>query len=287
MAIVLGLTGALAMTVGSAHASVNCGETITVDTVLTHDLNCTGDGVIIGAPDITFDLGGFTIDGDEGSSDKGVLIEGRDGVTVKNGRIQQFGDGVRVRDATGVTLRNLWIVGNVDDGVAADDSPWLTLSKVRANDNGAHGADFSRDPQFRIGASIFNNNGNDAVIVDDGSDDGSITNSVANDNGADGFETEESKRIRIVNNTARRNHFEGVDTDDNDYGIVSRNIVTDGESADGYDISDAVGMKVTYNKALRGGDDSWFDIERVGRSVFRRAASVRLSISGGRLALSG
>ena len=44
---------------------VRCGDVITQDTTLDSDLiDCPGDGIVIGASDITLDLGGHTVDGD-------------------------------------------------------------------------------------------------------------------------------------------------------------------------------------------------------------------------------
>src|SRR5204862_977171 len=46
-------------------AQPSCGGTITADTTLVSDLtNCPGDGIVVGADNITLDLNGHTIDGD-------------------------------------------------------------------------------------------------------------------------------------------------------------------------------------------------------------------------------
>jgi large repetitive protein len=109
---------------------VSCGDTITADTKLANDLtDCPGNGIIIGAANITLDLNGHTIDGDgvpveacpeDESCDVGVVNSASDGgrpfnrpghagVTIKNGSIREFWeDGVyalmvrdnRVRDLT-------------------------------------------------------------------------------------------------------------------------------------------------------------------------------------------
>jgi len=80
---------------------VQCGDTITTDATLDSDLiDCTGDGVVIGAGDITLDLNGHTIDGDDTGplcepADGGVANpDGYDGITIKNGTIQEFGTGI-------------------------------------------------------------------------------------------------------------------------------------------------------------------------------------------------
>jgi parallel beta-helix repeat protein len=88
---------AFALLPASAQAShVQCGDVITHDTTLDSDLiDCPGDGVIIGADNITLDLSGHTIDGVVPESRRGVNVTtGHDGVTVENGRIQEFAYGV-------------------------------------------------------------------------------------------------------------------------------------------------------------------------------------------------
>ena len=97
---------------GSAAAThVQCGDVITQDTTLDTDLiDCPGDGVVIGAGDVTLDLGGHTIDGTgTDAGNQGVEINASDNVTVVNGRIQQFLAAVSIRlaganDVSGMTL---------------------------------------------------------------------------------------------------------------------------------------------------------------------------------------
>jgi large repetitive protein len=100
------VTAAIAcwLAIGGGQASaaqVSCGDTITTDTTLHHDLvNCPNNGIVIGADDVTLDLNGYTIDGDgtEFSGcdptaevcDAGVVNDGYNGVTVRHGRVRQF-----------------------------------------------------------------------------------------------------------------------------------------------------------------------------------------------------
>lgn len=112
----------------AAHAQgpgVTCGQTITHDTTLTADLtNCPGDGLVIGADNITINLNDHTIDGtatqlpacDEpplGSD--GIRAGGHDGLTIENGTVQQFvngieggaeGEGVADSDLHGLVVRD-------------------------------------------------------------------------------------------------------------------------------------------------------------------------------------
>jgi hypothetical protein len=49
----------------AAVQQVSCGDTITADTTLRHNLvNCPNNGIIIGADNVTLDLNYHTIDGD-------------------------------------------------------------------------------------------------------------------------------------------------------------------------------------------------------------------------------
>ena len=47
-------------------STVSCGDTITRDTTLRHDLtDCVGNGLVIGADNIKLDLNGHTLDGND------------------------------------------------------------------------------------------------------------------------------------------------------------------------------------------------------------------------------
>jgi parallel beta-helix repeat protein len=106
-------TGATALGGGPAPAAseLSCGDTITADTTLTSDLvDCPSNGIVIGADDITLDLDGHTVTGDGEPAkrcarhefcDVGVLNDGHDGITVRNGSVRGFASGVfvgRARD---------------------------------------------------------------------------------------------------------------------------------------------------------------------------------------------
>ena len=74
-------------------AQVSCGQVITQDTRVDNDLiDCPGDGLVIGADDVTLDLNRHTIDGT--GVGIGVLngvfggAEGHERVTVENGTVR-------------------------------------------------------------------------------------------------------------------------------------------------------------------------------------------------------
>jgi parallel beta-helix repeat protein len=85
---------------------VTCGATITVDTTLDSDLvNCPNNGIVIGADNITLNLNGHTVAGngepvepcpENEFCDVGLLNDGHDGITVRNGSVREFSLGVFV-----------------------------------------------------------------------------------------------------------------------------------------------------------------------------------------------
>jgi hypothetical protein len=98
--------------VGAAPASAQpaCGEVITQNTTLTADLDCQGsDGLVIGAPGITLDLGGHRIS----TYVVAVRNPGYADVVIRNGSITFDTAGVVLIGATRNTVRDLAIDGLV------------------------------------------------------------------------------------------------------------------------------------------------------------------------------
>ena len=105
-ALVVALSVAGAVLGGSQALAgpVRCGDTITADTTLAADLlDCPNNGIVIGADDITLDLNGHTIDGDNALADPcpedefcdfGIANDGHNGVRITNGTVRQFAFGV-------------------------------------------------------------------------------------------------------------------------------------------------------------------------------------------------
>lgn len=93
---------------------ITCGETITSDTLLNEDLLCPPDApyaIIIDAPNVTLDLGGHVISGHTPGT--GIFSIGHAGITIRNGAIEGFDDGIFIIQADQATMENL-IVRNLD-----------------------------------------------------------------------------------------------------------------------------------------------------------------------------
>jgi parallel beta-helix repeat protein len=181
--------------VGAAPAAakkVTCGQVIIENTKVSNDLkNCSGDGLVIGADDITLNLNGHTIDGDDDGNDNGIVIQNHDGVTVKNGTVQQFAEGVVVGSSSSNDLiQKIVSQRNSDVGVlVSDDSDHTTLRGNTADKNTTVGfAVGLNTTSTNILANRATRNGEDGIRVVATDNGTSIGNNTANDNDDDGID---------------------------------------------------------------------------------------------------
>jgi hypothetical protein len=98
--------------VSAAPTTVSCGMVITVDTVLEGDVGpCSGDGVIIGVDNVTFDLNGHRILGQEPTAG-GIRVDGRTGVVIQNGTVRDFSVGITMLGGSSNLVTAMTVVGN-------------------------------------------------------------------------------------------------------------------------------------------------------------------------------
>jgi parallel beta-helix repeat protein len=144
---------------------VACGETITADTTLESDLvDCPNNGIIIGADDITLDLNGHMIDGDDvlvdscpknEACDVGVLNDGHNGVTITGGTVKEFALGALVFSARRNILRGLTTFEHVFGG-------FTLVQVVRSSVRGST-ASQNAGPDSGVGITLFESNNNRIV----------------------------------------------------------------------------------------------------------------------------
>jgi len=142
----------------------SCGQTVTTSAVLTQDLICTGAGIIVGAPGITIDLKGFRITGDHGAGDYGVDdAAGHGEITVKNGVLLDFDDGVYAKNADKVAISNILAAGNSTWGIYVDGAS-TKITSSRAFANGYSGI-YVAGGSAQITSSIASSNPNFGIFV--------------------------------------------------------------------------------------------------------------------------
>jgi hypothetical protein len=166
-----GRTARRTTTITVAEPNIHCGDTISVDLVANVDLNCPGDGLVVGADDVTLDLGGHTITGT--GTGVGLTVANQSNVTVRNGTIADFQTGSAPPDQSGVVANNAQNVTFSD--VTVQNSSVAVLSSndavvTGATINGPFDANFSErvsltDNQFG-GAVVRFANGSQHTVTD-------------------------------------------------------------------------------------------------------------------------
>lgn len=153
---------------------MSCGDTITADTTLDSDLvNCPGNGIVIGADDITLDLNGHTIDGDEPGTcdeicDLGVANFEHPDVTIEGGSVREFGLALLVVGAADNRLLDLSATRSTPSGVVVAESPRALFERntVVANglDTDQAGVGVFSSPDSRFARNEISDNGDIGVF---------------------------------------------------------------------------------------------------------------------------
>jgi parallel beta-helix repeat protein len=176
---------------------VHCGDTITADTTLHHNLvNCPKDALVIGADNVTLDLNYHTIDGDETSTkdicDCAVVDDGHDGVTVVNGSVREFDGGVGVLNA-----RHVRVLG------------------ISASTNKFAGIFFFRDTR----SLVRNSSGSGSGVPGKG--------------GTNGIFVGESHHVRVLDSSFRSNSGHGIFVGDSSHNLIKGNSVSRNNPGEG------------------------------------------------------
>jgi len=241
--VVLSVGGAGQALAQPPAAPPACGAVITASTKLAGDLtDCPGDGIVIGADNITLDLNGHTLAGDQASGalepDIGIRNDGFDGVTVEGGTVKEFDFGVRIRDVAGNSLLHLLSTLNSRAGIRTEGSERGRLVGNTALANGT------------FGIILFGeNHGN---LVQD---------NTAADNGGGGVGDFVSSRDRIVHNIVSGNGEEGIAVGGSSDSSIEQNSVSDnfgGIAVFGSDRNTVAGNRVFRNRdnIILDGDDN-------------------------------
>jgi parallel beta-helix repeat protein len=91
-----------------------CGQVIEGHVELNSDLNCSGDGLIVGADGTTIRLNGHTIRGlGTDSSKVGISVVNKDGVRIEGkGTIERFQAGILLSGAEGTSIKLMMLRAN-------------------------------------------------------------------------------------------------------------------------------------------------------------------------------
>ena len=203
----------------AAAQQLSCGDTITADATLHHNLvNCPNNGIFIGADNVTLDLNYHTIDGNGRATagcdsqpefcDEGIVDDGHDGVAVVNGSVRQFDTGVDV-----IGARHARLLG-------------ITASMNRA-----------------IGIRLFEST---SSLVEDSS--GSDTR---NRDIGTGMFLVGSHHVRVLHNSFRRNADEGIFVASATHNLIKGNVTSRNKGLAAIFLSRANRNQVRRNRSVR------------------------------------
>jgi hypothetical protein len=210
-------------------AGPGCGSVVTNSTTLQRNLtNCPGDGLVIGADNLTLDLGGHTIDGTATPGTAGIRLAGHRRVTVQRGSLQEFGNGVLLDAADGNALLRVTVTRSFGRGIQLQ--------------NGSGGNRLEFDVSSDNGSSGFGLIASDRNVV---------THATGSSNAFSGLQGFTASGNRVVGGTFRDNKT-GIGLNEGSNGnLVTGNLLSGNtEPAVGIDGVDNV---ITGNRAERNG----------------------------------
>jgi parallel beta-helix repeat protein len=277
---------------GAKPVHVSCGETIAKDTKLANDLiDCPGNGLVIGADDITLDLNGHTIDGDGDGFDScatdcdaGVDNTGHARITVKHGTIREFVEGVAVEGASANRVEDLSTSGQAHGGVFVEQSTDVAVrggrsvadgggvfvvasSDVTVERNSVSGNEFAAIGVFAsdhvlISRNTISDSGHSGIGILDGSRENRVEGNSISGGHTAGIAIEGgSGDNRVKGNSIADSDEAGIFLDGADHNTLTGNVSDGGEG--GVDLEDS-------------------DDNLVARNSFRGNAFIGMFVNGAR-----
>lgn len=260
-------------------ATVSCGQVLAQSTLVLNDLtDCPADGLIVGANNVTIDLGGRTLDGI--GLGAGVRNPGYDGVTVTGGTVGGFDEGVALMPgAADNVVADLRAIANEVAGVSATGATRPTLRELTLNANGS-GVVLTTTTTATLRASAIGLNSGPAVHLSATS--GSrVEGNVLRDNGP-GVVVEGSDANTLEANTLSRNDG-GIEiaadpdnpTATSDANVVRANVL---RASGGIAVDSATATRVEANDVRQSGATAITLEASTGTVVVRNLATAN---SGG------
>jgi parallel beta-helix repeat protein len=263
LVVVVALALAVAVAAGGSMAQtsdLSCGATITVDTTLEADLTgCGSNGLVVGADDITLDLNGHSISGDgkpvrrcprRQMCDIGIVNDGHDGVTVRNGSVRGFALGLLVLRVRDNRLAKLSSSRNQFFGYVIAESARTVIRDSAGNDNPAPDGDglgVFGSHDLRILGNSFRRNGQLGMHIESSTHNLIKGNVVARNSDFGIFLEADGNQVR--GNRSVRDGVTGIVVGPGSRNVIAGNRVT--ASGEGIAIEKGIGNVVARNVIAR------------------------------------
>lgn len=223
---------------------LDCGCTVASNTVLNKNIvDCSGDGLTVDADGITLDCNGHTIKGD--STGRGISLQNKSNVTVKNCNLQSFSNGIVLEQSSNNVLFNNKANDNSYIGIRLYESSDDTLINNTANNNYFRGIELSRSHDNTLSNDTASNNDNYGIVLNVSS--GNIlSNNTANNNDNYGICFWGGSGNILTNNTVNYNYPSGILLHSDSANILTGNTVNN-NSWDGIILYGATSDTLTDN----------------------------------------
>ena len=178
---------------------INNDVTLCTDTYITDN-----DLIVINASSITLDCNGSILGGDNGSSDCGIEINGKNNVTVENCIIKNFGYGFYISGTENSTIKNNTVFSNINHGfylISSSNYNNLTNNTAYDDDSGFF---YDSSSYNTLADNIAHNNTHYGFLFSS-ADYNNFTNNTAYSNINHGFVFSDSDYNTLINNTAYGN----------------------------------------------------------------------------------
>jgi parallel beta-helix repeat protein len=241
-----------------ARSQARCGKVITANFTLKHDLlDCPGDGLVVGANGITINLNGKTIDGV--SIGAGVVNNGFDRVTIRNGKIQGFNYGVWLRPETKRNIvTGLTITTSEYAGVQLTNADWNNrITRNVIEFQAGEGVALAEGSSGNVVADnkICTNEANGVYLL--GSSGNRIVRNKIMGNSDRNLRLDKSHKNRVLRNTFARGGDAAVELTDSDRNVLARNKVSTSGDA-GFVLTRSHGNRLLANTATSSSDAGAF-----------------------------
>jgi hypothetical protein len=260
---------------------IGCGETVTADIRLTGDFSCGAIPALrIGADGVEINLGGHTLSGfvsPKGESNPGIVNDGYDDVTVRNGELGRFTTAFSATDANRNLLRDVQLEGlgygalferGADNAVRHSELVGAAYGAVNAHDSARLVVADSQLEAFFINAGALIES-DDARIVRNRfvteialnhnvpalkltGNRAHIAYNLVSGEWPGGFVLNGSNNV-VVNNKLSGLTGDGIFVSPFSAGTLVRGNLVDGMSDDGIDVQ-AAGTRLESNSATNNGD---------------------------------
>jgi hypothetical protein len=218
------VAGLMSAAGGRSSNGPQCGDTVTTDVTLTHNLVCAGNGLTFdgaAGESVTIDLNGFTIAG--GGVGTGIGTNHLGGsVTVENGTIRQFDTGIGAFGAA-FDVENVSLVHNGTFGFRCASGFPVTINASTIQNNLGDGASFFLCQAHVTGNTIRYNGGDGVSSAQDSLR--LLQDNLIAHNGEDGAFIDRSVST-IDGNTFRFNDATGLEISDDVCSIFAFYVVT-------------------------------------------------------------